>query len=126
MPGFSVRFRRLHYPTDRLQICSGRQCPLRPRDGGWSPARSGAKWETITSAGIGQPEPRTDGSYEGGHVAAITDLIEAVETNRETKCSARDCTAIVEMIAAVFESHRVGKPVELPLKTRVNPLTLLA
>ncbi|MBA4062440.1 MAG: 3-chlorobenzoate-3,4-dioxygenase [Isosphaera sp.] len=95
------------------------------RDGSWSPGRSGAKWEKITSAGIDKPEPRTDGTYEGGHVAAITDLIEAVEKERETKCSARDATAIVGMIAAVFESHRLGKPVDLPLKTRVNPLTLL-
>jgi predicted dehydrogenase len=95
------------------------------RDSSWSPGRSGAKWEKITSAGIDKPEPRTDGSYEGGHVAAITDLIEAIEKDRETKCSARDCTAIIEMIAAVFESHRVSKPVELPLKTRVNPLSLL-
>ena len=95
------------------------------RDSSWSPGRSGSKWEKITSAGIGQPEPRTDGTYEGGHVAAITDLIDAIEKDRETKCSARDCTAIVEMIAAVFESHRLSKPVELPLKTRVNPLSLL-
>lgn len=95
------------------------------KDGGWSPARSGKTWESITSAGIGKPEPRTDGSYEGGHVAAITDLIDAVEKERETKCSAEDSRAIIEMIAAVFESHRVGGPVEMPLKTRVNPLTLL-
>ena len=95
------------------------------RDGGWSPARSGAKWEFITSAGIGVPEPRTDGTYEGGHIAAITDLLEAIEKDRETKCSARDAAAIIEMIAAVFESHRVAKPVDLPLKTRANPLTLL-
>jgi predicted dehydrogenase len=95
------------------------------RDGAWSPARSGSKWEPITSAGIGKPEPRKDGNYEGGHLAAISDLIEAIEKNRETKCSARDCTAIIEMIAAVFESQRVGKPVELPLKTRVNPLSLM-
>jgi predicted dehydrogenase len=96
------------------------------RDSSWSPGRSGVKWETITSAGIGKPEPRTDGNYEGGHVAAITDLIDAIEKGRETKCSARDCTAIIEMIAAVFESHRVSRPVELPLKTRVNPLSLMA
>jgi hypothetical protein len=31
----------------------------------------------------------------------------------------------VEMIAAVFESQRQGRPVPIPLKTRVNPLTLL-
>jgi hypothetical protein len=29
------------------------------------------------------------------------------------------------MIAAVFESHRQGGRVELPLKTRQNPLELL-
>ncbi len=96
------------------------------RDGSWSPGRTGAKWEPITSAGVGKPEPRTDGTYQGGHVAAIVDLIDAVEKDRETKCSARDCTAIVEMIAAVFESHRQGRPVELPLKTRANPLSLMS
>lgn len=95
------------------------------RDGSWSPGRSGAKWEPVTSAGVGKPEPRTDGTYEGGHVAALTDLIGAIETGREPLCSARDAAAIVEMIAAAFESHRVGRPVELPLKTRANPLTLL-
>jgi predicted dehydrogenase len=95
------------------------------RDSSWSPGRSGSKWETITSAGIGKPEPRTDGTYEGGHIAAITDLIEAIEKDRDTKCSPRDAAAIIEMIAAVFESHRVGRPVELPLKTRTNPLSLL-
>jgi predicted dehydrogenase len=96
------------------------------RDSSWSPGRTGSKWEKITSAGMDKPEPRTDGSYEGGHVAAIADLIEAIEKDRSTKCSARDCTAIIEMIAAVFESQRVAKPVDLPLKTRVNPLSLLA
>ena len=96
------------------------------RDSSWSPGRSGSKWETITSAGIGKPEPRTDGSYEGGHIAAIADLIESIEANRETKCTPRDCAAVIEMIAAIFESQRLGKPVELPLKTRVNPLSLYA
>ena len=95
------------------------------RDGSWSPGRSGKSWEPITSAGVGKPEPRTDGTYEGGHVAAINDLIDSVKSNRPTKCSAEDCRSIIEMIAAVFESHRVGGPIELPMTTRVNPLTLL-
>jgi predicted dehydrogenase len=94
------------------------------RDSSWSPGRTGAKWETITSAGIGKPEPRTDGSYEGGHIAAINDLIESIENERATKCSAEDCRGIVEMIAGVFESQRVGGPVEFPLATRANPLSL--
>lgn len=96
------------------------------RDSSWSPGRSGKSWEPVTSAGIGKPEIRTDGSYEGGHVAAITDLLECIKVDRPTKCSAEDCRAIVQMIAAVFESHRLGGPVEFPLKTRVNPLTLLS
>ncbi len=96
------------------------------RDSSWSPGRSGKNWEPISSAGIGRPEPRKDGNYEGGHIAAINDLMESVKQNRNTKCSADDCRGIVEMIAAVFESQRVGGPVNLPLKTRVNPLSLLA
>jgi hypothetical protein len=95
------------------------------RDSSWSPGRSGKSWEPITSAGVGKPEPRTDGTYEGGHIAAINDLIDSVKHNRPTKCSAEDCRSIIEMIAAVFESHRVRGPIELPMTTRANPLTLM-
>ena len=96
------------------------------RDSSWSPGRTGKNWEPVSSAGIGVPEPRTDGDYQGGHIAAITDLIGAVENERPTRCSAEDCRAIIEMIAAVYESHRLGGPVDLPLSTRENPLRLLA
>ena len=95
------------------------------RDSSWSPGRTGSQWQKITSAGIDQPEPRTDGSYDGGHIAAVTDLIESIEQGRPTRCSAEDCRGIVEMTAAVFESQRVGRRVELPLATRENPLSLL-
>lgn len=95
------------------------------RDEGWSPGRSGKSWEPITSAGVGKPEPRTDGTPEGGHVAAINDLLDAVKQDRPTRCSAEECRKIVEMIVAVFESHRLGGPVDLPLATRDNPLVLL-
>lgn len=95
------------------------------RDSSWSPGRSGKSWEPITSAGVGKPEPRTDGTYEGGHIAAILDLFDSIKDNRPTKCSAEDCRSIIEMISAVFESHRVGGPIDLPMTTRVNPLTLM-
>lgn len=95
------------------------------RDGSWSPGRSGKSWEKITSAGISKPEPRTDGSYEGGHLAAIQDLLEAIEQNRAPKCGLLDAIAITEMIMATFESERLSKPVDLPLVTREHPLSLL-
>jgi predicted dehydrogenase len=95
------------------------------KDASWSPGRSNKSWQPITSAGIGKDEPRKDGTYEGGHIAAINDLIECIRSDKSTKCSAEDSRAIVEMIAAVFESHRVAGPIAMPLKTRANPLSLL-
>jgi predicted dehydrogenase len=95
------------------------------RDSSWSPGRSSKPWETFSSAGIGKPEPRMDGSYQGGHLAAITDLFDCIQNDRKPICSAEDCRSIIEMIAAVFESQRLGASVELPLKMRVNPLSLL-
>ena len=94
-------------------------------DSSWSPQRSGKSWKTITSAGIDKPEPRTDGNYEGGHIAAIEDLIRAIESQEETRCTAEDCRGIVEMTAAIYESHRLRRAVDLPLATRSNPLSLL-
>ena len=76
------------------------------RDGSWSPGRSGKSWEVITSAGIGKEEPRRDGSYQGGHIAAINDLIASIEQQCPTRCGAEAARSIVEMIVAIFESQR--------------------
>ncbi|MEZ6086538.1 MAG: Gfo/Idh/MocA family oxidoreductase [Pirellulaceae bacterium] len=95
------------------------------QDPAWSPGRSGKSWQKITSAGVDQPEPRKDGGYEGGHVAAIKDLIQSIERQQPTRCNVEDCRGVIEMIAAPFESARLKGPVSLPLQTRVNPLSLI-
>jgi hypothetical protein len=60
------------------------------------------------------------------HTTAILDLIAAVDGNREPLCSARDAALTVEMVCAVFESHRQdSRAVLIPLKQRGNALTLL-
>jgi predicted dehydrogenase len=94
-------------------------------DPGWSPGRSGAKWQKATSAGVGNPEPLKATGIPAGNVAAIKDLIGAIEQSRQPLCSAYSGRTIVEMIMAVFESQRLGKPVSLPLENRQHPLTLL-
>lgn len=94
-------------------------------DSSWSPERSGKQWKKITSAGIDAPEPLKNLTYEAGHIAAINDLIAAIDQHQDTQCNPRLCTAIIEMIAAIFESHRLGAPVAMPLTTRANPLSLL-
>ncbi|MCA9030313.1 MAG: Gfo/Idh/MocA family oxidoreductase [Planctomycetaceae bacterium] len=111
-----------------MELASGYMVPGHIlKDSSWSPGRTGKQWQPVTSAGIDQPEPITKRSYHDGHVAAIEDLIACIENDdRQPKCSQYDARAITEMIAAVFESHRQGGPVGLPLDLRENPLTKLS
>jgi predicted dehydrogenase len=94
-------------------------------DPAWSPGRSGAKWLPVTSAGIDKAEPLADGGLDGGNILAVKDLLAAIEQDRDPECSVYEGRTTVEMISAVFESHRTGGAVTFPLKTRENPLSLL-
>jgi len=91
----------------------------------WSSGRSKAVPQEITSAGLGKPEPLKENTLLAGNVAIVKDLIEAVEKDRQPKGSIYDGRAALEMILAVYESHRVKGPVEIPLKNRKHPLTML-
>lgn len=84
-------------------------------------------WAPISSAGIGKPEPIANlKELCGGHLLPGQDLIAAIREDRDPLCNAQEGRTTVEAIAAVFESHRLGgQRVTMPLKTRVNPLTLL-
>ena len=89
-----------------------------------SPARA---WIPITTAGLGKPEPIADlGKKVSSHEVAGRDLIAAIQENRTPLCDAQQGRQTIEMISAVFESHRLGgNRVNIPLVTKVNPLTLL-
>ena len=75
--------------------------------------------------GIGKPEPLKEGGLDGGNALAVKDLLSAIENDRQPECNVHEGRITVEMITAVFESHRLGGPVTFPLKTRENPLSLL-
>ncbi len=94
-------------------------------DASWSPGRSGKNWQRVTSAGVGKPEPPQDSTLHAGNVAACVDLLAAIAEDRQPECNVYEARTTVEMIAAVYESHRQSVPVEMPLKQRKNPLTLL-
>lgn len=94
-------------------------------DPSWSPGLSGAKWQSVSSAGLGKPEPINDEGGHGGNRAGVLELLAAIRENRQPQGSIYDGRAAVEMVAAVFDSHRQGQSVELPLKNRQNPLTML-
>lgn len=95
-------------------------------DSSWSPGRSGISWKSISSAGVEQPEPLASESTHAGNVAAMNDLIDAIEQNREPLCSAQEARLTIEMILAAFESQRTNAPVTFPLNIKGNPLTALS
>jgi len=86
----------------------------------WSPARSRTKWQTVTSAGIDQPEPLKGGLHQG-NVYAVRDLLAAIRENREPLCGMYDGKGVVEMIMAVFQSHTQQVAVKWPLVSRTHP-----
>jgi len=94
-------------------------------DPSWQPGRSKARWKQITSGGIDKPETLSDPNHSFGNRLIALDLIRAIETNTQPKGSMYDGRAALEMILAVYESHRLNAPVELPLKSRRHPLSMM-
>jgi predicted dehydrogenase len=94
-------------------------------DSSWSPGQSGRRWLPVSSAGVDKPEPLEDTGLHGGNLLAAADLLRAIEEDRPPLADVHSARAATEMIVAVFESHRLGRPVSLPLENRGNPLTML-
>ncbi len=108
-----------------IQLTTGSLPPVHfLADPSWFPARSKG-WQEITSAGPGKPETLKNGGLGQGNVWIVQDLMEAIEKDRQPKGSIYDGRAALEMILAVYESQRVGRAIELPLKNRRHPLTML-
>jgi len=94
-------------------------------DPSWQAGRSKARWTQISSGGIGKPESLSERNHSLGNRLIAIDLIRAIETDTQPKGSAYDGRAALEMILAVYESHRLKGPVEFTLKNRKHPLSLL-
>jgi predicted dehydrogenase len=91
----------------------------------WSAGRGHREWLEVTSAGPGQPEPLKlppGSDLHDGNARIAMDLMRAVETDSQPRGSMYDGRAALEMILAVYESHRMNAPVPLPLRDRSHPL----
>lgn len=84
-------------------------------------------WIPITSGGLGKEEPNPQLIRDvHSHVIPVKDLLAACDRRRAPICGARAGATTVEMISAVFESHRQeGRAVAIPLKQRENALSKL-
>jgi predicted dehydrogenase len=90
------------------------------------PGRSQAVWKRISSAGVDKPESLTDPDQRFGNRLIALDLIHAIETGVQPKGNMYDGRAALEMILAVYESHRLNGPVSLPLRNRKHPLSVIS
>ncbi len=91
------------------------------------PQQEPRTWTPVSSAGPGHPEPIADlAKLVSSHQLAARDLIAAIRENRAPLCDIRAARTTIEMICAVFASHRLGSQrVTFPLQTRENPLVKL-
>ena len=94
-------------------------------DPSWLPGRGKSTWQEISSNGLGKPETLKDGGLGLGNQWIARDLIEAIEKDRQPLGNMYDGRAALEMILAVYESFRLDRRVELPLKNRRHPLTMI-
>lgn len=93
----------------------------------FKPTLPSREWLPVTTGGVDSPEPIEGlGRDLARHVVQGRDLIEAMRKDRDPLCDARAARRTIEMVAAVFESHRRGgAEVAIPLAERGNPLARL-
>lgn len=97
----------------------------RPYDGAHVDEVMGVQWGKIEVP----PVPDPDGTPEdapGQHVLnnlVVRDLLTAAADDREPLCSGHGARWSLEMILAVYEAHRTGHRVSLPLVERTHPLS---
>lgn len=93
----------------------------------FQPTAEPRAWIPISTAGPGKPEPNPQWVADVmHHRTAARDLIQVVQSPaqeaRVPLCDHRQGTTVLEMIHAVFASHRRGAAVAIPLQERTHPL----
>lgn len=93
----------------------------------FGPTRDSRPWLSFNTPGPGKDEPDMKVINEVvHHITSANNLVAAIKENLEPLCNAHEGAMTVEMICAVFESHRQGgRAVPIPLKERGNALARL-
>ncbi len=106
----SLRVRTLHhYP--------------RPYSGPLVDESGDARWDQIEVDPLPPPPGTSGGGQHTGNHYIVRDLLEAIAEDRKPLSSGHDGRWSLEMIHAVYDAHRTGERVPLPLADRAHPLT---
>ncbi|HEX2035761.1 MAG TPA: Gfo/Idh/MocA family oxidoreductase [Chloroflexota bacterium] len=79
-------------------------------------------WQVVQPQQPRESEGAQTGTMHAGNQWLVCDLLATLERGGEPLSSAADARAALEMIMAVYESHRTGQRVPLPLERREHPL----
>ena len=113
--------------SDGILIMRNDACYRHPRPyaGPVVDAAMGTEWEKIAAPPVPDP-PGTPENAPPQHPLnnlVVTDLLAAAAEDREPLCSGHGARWSLEMILAVYEAHRTGERVPLPLADRTHPLS---
>jgi predicted dehydrogenase len=90
----------------------------------WHPGKTNAQWGPLPNAPSNADPSGLSGS-EASNKRIIEDLLQAIETDRQSIVSGYECRAALEMILSVYAAHLSGARVSLPMKDRKHPLGTL-
>jgi predicted dehydrogenase len=79
-------------------------------------------WRFADAAEVGDTEERVlnpdakdpPSVYGFGHTSLFSDVLDSIETGREPLVSGEKGKKALEIILAIYKSHKTGKPVDLP------------
>lgn len=72
---------------------------------------TGEKADVTTSQGAADPRAISN----SGHIAHLRDLLDAIETDRETFMNGEEARNALELIVGIYQSAKTGKRIEFPL-----------
>ena len=84
------------------------------------PAGSRSRWTPLPPP---PGSPAGGGGQHTGNHYIVRDLLAAIAEDRKPLSSSHDGRWSLEMIHAVYDAHRTGERVPLPLADRAHPLT---
>ena len=89
----------------------------------WSANREDNEWKPVELSPDQSDELGSD-RWNSVYRIVVQEFVRCIETGKEHPTSGRQALKALELIAGAYESHRLGKPVMVPLTQRKHPLEI--
>ena len=89
----------------------------------WSANREDNEWKPVELS-PDQADELGSERWNSVYRIVVQEFVRCIETGKEHPTSGRQALKALELIAGTYESHRLGKPVMVPLTQRKHPLEI--